>query len=49
MFWINNRTLKIKVKDEEYISAHYDSNVGVPRPGKVEVFWNIKMEKFRGK
>lgn len=41
MFWIDNRTLRINVNDEEYILAHYDSNVAAPRPGTIKCFRNI--------
>ena len=34
MFWIENRTLQVTVEDEEYMLAHYSSNVSLPRPGK---------------
>ena len=41
MFWINNRTIRINANDEEYILAHYDSNVAAPRPGTIKSFRNI--------
>ena len=34
MFWIENRTTIVTIKDEEFLMAHYTSNVSFPRPGK---------------
>ena len=34
MFWIENRTKIVTIEDEEFLMAHYTSNVYFPRPGK---------------
>ena len=34
MFWIENRTKIVTIEDEEFLMAHYTSNVSFPRPGK---------------
>ena len=33
MFWIENRTKVVTIEDEEFLMAHYTSNVSFPRPG----------------
>ena len=42
VFWINNRTIRINANDEEYILAHYESNVAAPRPGNIRLFWEYQ-------